>query len=113
MRLRLALLLSLWLASASARAEVLVLACAEECTAAQFQALELELRGYGAVLTARPAPAGFTPTARSADAKRTSELLAAAVTVWVEHDPPLRVCAYSQRGGSLHEAPLPSPPSAL
>jgi hypothetical protein len=110
MRPRFALLLSLvWLACAGARAEVVVLACAEECTAAQFQGLELELRGYGAILSARPAPAGFTPAARGADAQRTNELLAAEVTLWVEHEQPLRVCAYSRRGGSLHEAPLPAP----
>jgi hypothetical protein len=114
MRLRFALLLSLvWLACAGARAEVVVLACAEECTAAQFQGLELELRGYGTILSARPAPAGFTPTARVADAQRANELLGAAVTLWVEHEAPLRLCAYSRRGGSLHEAPLPAPPSTL
>lgn len=114
MRLRFALLLALlWPICAGARAEVVVLACAEECTAAQFQALELELRGYGTVLTSRPAPSGFTPTARSADAQHTSQLMGAAVMLWVEHEAPLRVCAYSQRGASLHEAPLPTPLVAL
>ncbi|HEX6240253.1 MAG TPA: hypothetical protein VFZ61_05150, partial [Polyangiales bacterium] len=107
------LLSLLWLASSGARAEVVVLACAEECTAAQFQGLELELRGYGVTLTAHPAPAGFTSSARSADAQRTNAQLGAAVILWVEHDDPLRLCAYSQRAARLHEAPLPATPPAI
>ncbi|HKO90666.1 MAG TPA: hypothetical protein VJU61_05915, partial [Polyangiaceae bacterium] len=65
------------------------------------------------ILSARPAPAGFTPVARSADAQRVSELLGAEVTLWVEHEEPLRLCAYSRRGNSIHEAPLPAPLAAL
>jgi hypothetical protein len=111
---RFALILSLlWLACAGARAEVVALACAEECSGAQFAGLELQLRGHGVVLTSRPAPVGFTPTARAADARRVHELLGAHATLWVEHEPPLRLRAYSQRSGSIHEAPLPAQVSAL
>ncbi|HEX6244478.1 MAG TPA: hypothetical protein VFZ61_26350, partial [Polyangiales bacterium] len=71
MRLRFALLVSLlWLTSARTRADVVVLACAAECTAEQVQGLKLELRGYGALVVVRPAPAEFTRSARGPDARR-------------------------------------------
>jgi hypothetical protein len=114
MQRRFALVLSLlWLACGAARADVVVLACGEECSPAQFEGLELELRGHGGVLTSRPAPAGFTPTSRAADAQRVNGLLGAGVTLWIEHEAPLRVRAYASRTGSIHEAPLPAQLSGL
>src|SRR5690242_3414838 len=99
--------------SLPARADTVLLACSDECSPALFEALELELRGHGGVLVARPAPAGFTPSARGADALRLSQLLGAGATLWIEHESPLRVRAYSAKSGQIHEAPLNAEVNAL
>ena len=96
-----------------ARAESVLFLVSDPRASELFDALDLELRGFGILLALRPAPVGFTAEAHAAAAHASAREVGASASLWIEQGESAKVRAIATGNGRLIEAPLPAPVSEL